>query len=101
MLKIKPSTSEKTSGVTQRKTDNVINQKITRRVHLLFYGGALKIGDNSAFKFAADNVKKDYIKHFPNDQIIFEFMDSAKTMVDIINNQKKKQSGFFGPIFPW
>ncbi|EIC8293378.1 TPA: hypothetical protein N2G40_003203 [Salmonella enterica] len=88
-MKREPSVSEKTSGITQRKSSNVVNQKITRRVHLLFYGGALKVGDNSAFEFSAKNVRKDYMKYFPNDSIIFEFISSAKTMVDIINNQKK------------
>jgi RHS repeat-associated protein len=29
-------------------------------VRLLFYGGAGSVGDNSAFKFAAQNVNRDY-----------------------------------------
>jgi hypothetical protein len=81
--------TKKTQGTTQKKLGNVVSQKITRRVRLLFYGGARKIGDNASFKFAAENVSNDYINKFPNDTIFFSFTDSAKTIIDAINNQRK------------
>lgn len=78
-----------TSGIAKKNSDNVVVQKITRRVRILFYGGALKVGDNSAFQFAANNVRKDYFSKFPHDKVIFEFVDSARTIVDTINNQSE------------
>ncbi|WP_254422454.1 hypothetical protein [Helicobacter bilis] len=58
-----------------------------KQVHLLFYGGARKIGDNAAFYYASINVLKDYKHYYPNDIFIHEFVDSAKTIVDKINEQ--------------
>lgn len=83
----KHSSSQMTSGTTQKTKDNLVVQKITRRVRILCYGGALKVGDNASFQFAAKNVRSDYVDKFPNDKIIFEFIDSAKKIIDIINTQ--------------
>ncbi|WP_285819170.1 hypothetical protein [Helicobacter bilis] len=58
-----------------------------KKVHLLFYGGARKIGDNAAFYYASINVLRDYKHYYPNDIFIHEFVDSAKTIVDTINEQ--------------
>lgn len=53
----------------------------------MFYGGARKVGDNASFYYASLNVLKDYKKYYPNDSFIHEFVDSAKTIVDKINEQ--------------
>ncbi|ECA8973252.1 TPA: hypothetical protein JGU28_002429 [Salmonella enterica] len=57
-------------------------------VRLLFYGGSKKSGDNWAFSDGAKVVIRDYKKYYPTDTIIAKFVDSAKTIVDIINEQK-------------
>ncbi|EDV3193959.1 hypothetical protein JT93_004560 [Salmonella enterica] len=58
-------------------------------VRLLFYGGSKTAGDNWAFSFAAKTVIRDYKKYYPQDMIIERFVDSAKTIVDTINEQKE------------
>lgn len=55
---------------------------------MLFYGGAKSIGDNVAFYYASLNVLNDYKKHYPNDIYIHRFVDSAKIIVDTINEQE-------------
>ena len=67
---------------------DLIKWQTNRKVRLLFYGGARKVGDNSSFYYASLNVLRDYKKHHPNDIYEHEFIDSAKTIVDIINEQK-------------
>ena len=67
---------------------DLIKWQTSKKVRLLFYGGARKIGDNSAFYYASLNVLNDYKKHYPNDIYKHKFIDSAKTIVDIINAQK-------------
>lgn len=52
-------------------------------VRLMFYGVARKVGDNSAFKAAVNNVNKDY----GNSARVY-FAASAKFIIDKINSQK-------------
>lgn len=86
----KTNTRNRTTKGTPAKTNNnIVKQKISGNVRLLFYGGAPSPADNSSFQFAAKNVKKDYNKKFPTDTVIFKFVDSAKIIVDTINSQKK------------
>ncbi|EHL3467594.1 hypothetical protein LAN87_001190 [Salmonella enterica] len=81
-----------TKGITSAaitKTGNyIVKQKITRRVRLIFYGGAKSPKDNSAFEFAEKNIREDYRKLYPHSNIIFIFVDSAKVIVDTINEQQ-------------
>lgn len=67
---------------------DLIKWQTNRKVRLLFYGGVRKVGDNSSFYYASLNVLRDYKKHHPNDIYEHKFIDSAKTIVDIINEQK-------------
>lgn len=63
------------------KKDIILTVEYSR---FLFYGGALKSADNSAFHFASLNVMKDY----NNDgKIIRQSVDSAKKIIDKINSQ--------------
>lgn len=76
-----------TTGVSTKGGNNIKTQKITRRVRLIFYGGSKVSADNSAFEFAAKNIMKDYKNVFPHAKIIWMFVDSAKDVVDKINEQ--------------
>jgi RHS repeat-associated protein len=51
-------------------------------VRLLFYGGAGSVGDNSAFKFAAQNVNRDY-----GGAGQLNFASSAQAVIDKVNSQ--------------
>jgi RHS repeat-associated protein len=51
-------------------------------VRLMFYGGARKAGDNSAFYYAAQNVNKDY-----GGTANAYFAESAQFIIDKINSQ--------------
>jgi RHS repeat-associated protein len=55
-------------------------------LRLIFYGGAKKEGDNSAFQFAAKNVAKDY-GSVPSSNIFS--IKSAREIVTTINSQKE------------
>jgi len=81
-------TKKTTSGTSKKVKDYVVEQKITRRVRCIFYGGEKSPKDNSAFEFAAKNIKLDYEKLYPQNNIIIMFVDSAKTVVDTVNEQK-------------
>lgn len=85
---VKGMTSGITSGMTKKMDSSVLEQRITRRVRLIFYGGSKSPRDNSAFEFAAKNIKKDYERAYPHNIVIAIFVDAAKTVVDKINEQK-------------
>lgn len=69
------------------KTDTKKTAPKNKRVYLLFYVGARKVGDNASFYYTSLNVLKDYKKYYPNDLFMHEFVNSAKTIVDKINKQ--------------
>lgn len=67
------------------KEEKTSQEETKKYKRFLFHGGALKSSDNSAFLYAAKNVEKDY----NNDgEVIRKSVDSAKTIVDLINSQK-------------
>lgn len=45
------------------------------------------MGDNAAFYYATKNVLADYKQYYAKDTYIFKFVDSAKIIVDTINEQ--------------
>lgn len=80
---------KKTTSALSTKTGGyIVEQRITRRVRLIFFGGSKNPKDNSAFEFAAKNIKSDYNKSYPNSKVIIMFTDSAKIIIDTINEQK-------------
>ena len=65
------------------KEEKTSQEETKKYKRFLFHGGALKSSDNSAFLYAAKNVEKDY----NNDgEVIRKSVDSAKTIVDLINS---------------
>lgn len=58
--------------------------QVNSYVRLIFWGGARKKGDNSAFFYASRNVKKDY----EGDIFIDNKASSAKDIIKIIEKQK-------------
>ena len=62
-----------------------VTLEIVDTVRLIFWGGAKRKSDNSAFNIAAKNVAKDY----SGDDVSINKAYSAKKIISIINNQKK------------
>ena len=62
-----------------------VTLEIVATVRLIFWGGAKRKSDNSAFNIAAKNVAKDY----SGDDVSINKAYSAKKIISIINNQKK------------
>lgn len=89
MMVNKTTKKKTTNGKPAKTDDNTVKQKISGNVRLLFYGGSKHAGDNWAFYHATKKVISDYKKHYPQDMIIEKFVDSAKTIVDTINEQKE------------